>query len=124
METETKLKGTADHGIVVEFDGGTTRTRLIHPETGCNPATKCAVCAADLTDPDSRRCYDCPAGPNEECWLQGWVDEYGTELLQGVIEFPVNVKWDCDAPIIHVATDPTPQLSASVTTESEQSHGE
>lgn len=120
MASETKLKGTANHRVVIEFDGGLTRTRLIHPESGCNPATICASCSADLTDPEGKRCYDCPA-PDEECWLTGWVEEQGTELLQGSIEFPVNVEWDCDTPIIHVAPASSPQLSASVTTESEES---
>lgn len=94
------------HRVRVVFEDGCTHVRLIHPETGeCNPSEVCASCHADLRDPNSKRCYDCPAGPGEECWLQGWIDEYGAEVLQGTVEFPVDTEWDGDAPVVKVSAE-------------------
>ena len=94
------------HRVRVHFDRGYVGYRLICPEGGgCNPATVCASCAADLTDPESKRCYDCPQGPDDRCWLQTWFDDAPEEYIDGEIEFPITAEWDSDHPVL-TATQP------------------
>lgn len=90
---------------LMTFDGGSWRLKLICPESGCQPATQCASCAADLTDPDSKRCYDCKgAKPDQSsCWIQDWFYDCPEEYVQGSVEFPIDVEWDCDSPIFRIA---------------------
>lgn len=92
---------TRGHRVTLEFDGGSSWLKLICPDDGsCKPATQCALCAADLTDPDSKRCYDCEGMESDRCWLQTWFDDAPEEYFHGKIEFPVTAVWDCDHPII------------------------
>lgn len=102
-------EGTEGHSLKLSFDGG-IRTELVHPESGCKPPTVCVHCAADLTDPESKRCYDCkgidPA--TEECWLMAWVDEQGDELVRGSVTLPIAVTWETDYPLLHLpVSEPT-----------------
>lgn len=101
---------TRGHRVSLDFGGGILHFELICPEDGsCKPATQCGHCAADLTDPESKRCYDCQDIRPGECWLQSWFDDAPDELMHGKIEFPVTAEWDCDHPIIHIeepASDP------------------
>jgi hypothetical protein len=101
-ETVAESAVTRGHRVVLEFDGGAFYAKLICPESGCNPASHCGRCAADLTDPTSKRCYDCEGMEPGECWLQGWFDDEPIEYFDGELEFPVTAEWDCDHPIIRV----------------------
>jgi hypothetical protein len=99
------------HRVVVEFDGGAYAVRLIHPEGGCQPTTTCGECYADLsTTPDSQRCDYCPGWEPDGCWVQGWYDSDGIELLNGRIEVVVAPTWDgevCRLPVVGVVIPTT-----------------
>ncbi len=96
-------EGKEGHRLKLGFDDGLYVT-LVHPEAGCKPPSVCAVCAADLRDPDAKRCYDCkdldPDG--DECWLTAWVEEQGDELIRGEITVPVEVEWRDDYTLFHL----------------------
>jgi hypothetical protein len=96
-------EGTEGHRLKLSFDDG-LRVELIHPEGGCQPPSQCFFCAADLRDPDAKRCYDCKnMDPDAEgCWLTGWVDEQGYELVRGSVTLPVAVAWETDYPLFHL----------------------
>lgn len=103
----TLSRKSNSHRIVIEFDDGAYVKKLIHPEGGCVPATICAGCGRDVTDPESHGregCYDCKEGivGDTECWVQGWVDDAGTELLQGEFEVEIDPEWDRDRCILHI----------------------
>lgn len=100
-------EGTEGHRLKLSFDDG-LRVDLTHPESGCRPPTQCAICAADLRDPEAKRCYDCkdldPEG--DECWLTAWVDEQGDELIRGTVTLPVAVTWETDYPLFYLPLEP------------------
>jgi hypothetical protein len=97
------------HRVEIEFDGGYPRLRLIHPESGCSAPSQCGLCAADLNDPEAKRCYDCKDMKPEGCWLDGWFENLeADELLRGKVTVPIDAKWDCDHPIITITTPPPP----------------
>lgn len=99
----------AGHRVTMEFDGGGPYMTLHHPEGGCKAPLTCGLCAADLTDPDTKRCYDCEGMESEGCWLQGWFDNLGAdELLHGKVTVPFDAEWDQDHPIITIR-QPVPQ---------------
>lgn len=99
----TESAVTTGHRVVLEFDGGSLLTTLICPDDGsCEPATQCGRCAADWTDPDAKRCYDCEGVRPGPCWLQTWFDDAPTEYFSGKVELPVTAEWDCDHPIIRI----------------------
>jgi len=90
------------HRIVIEFDDGCYTKRLIHPEGGCTPATQCGNCGHDTADTETTGCYDCKDGFGTECWVQGWFDNEGADLLRGEIEVEVDPEWDQDHCILHI----------------------
>ena len=97
------LTDPTNHRVVLEFDDGVYVKKLIHPEGGCVGADQCGHCAADLTDPDSTRCYDCKGEGPHECWVQGWFDNASAEeLLHGRIEVEINCRWEFDHMEAHV----------------------
>jgi hypothetical protein len=100
-------EGTEGHRLKLTFDDGIC-VELIHPESGCKPPTQCVFCAADLADPESKRCYDCKGidPDKEECWLTAWVDEQGDELIRGSVTLPVAVSWETDYPLFHLLASP------------------
>lgn len=102
-----KLLGGDGHQVVIEFDGGMPGLTLLHPDGGCTAPMQCGLCAADLSDPDAKRCYDCRDMAAEGCWLQGWFDnlDYG-ELLHGTVTLPIDAEWDGDHPKITVSQPP------------------
>lgn len=94
------------HRLEIELGEGSFWVKLICPEGGCDPGTQCAYCGADITDPESDRCYDCKGMQPDECVLRGWVDNVGAELVQGKITLPVvDVEWGShpdEGPLLHV----------------------
>lgn len=92
------------HRVILSFEDG-VYWRLIHPEGGCDTASSCPDCEADLTLADSKRCEVCEEINVDECWLTGWFDNLEPEdLLRGEIELPIDAEWDGDYPIIHLNT--------------------
>lgn len=88
-----------DHRIVLTFEPGYgAAVKIIHPESGCQPPSTCGACGRDLTDPESKPCYDCEGAKPEGCWLDGW-DSEASEYLEGRIELPVHVTWQDDGPL-------------------------
>lgn len=84
---------TNTHRVVIEFDGGAYFTKLIHPESGCQPATICADCGRDTRDPESEPCDVCKDGLGEGCWVEGWFDNEATDVLRGRVELEVDPEW-------------------------------
>lgn len=97
----------AGHRVVIEFDGGMPGLKLLHPEGGCTAPIQCGLCAADLTDPKAKRCYDCKDMAAEGCWLEGWFDNLDyDELLHGKVTLPIDATWDGDHPVVTVLQPP------------------
>lgn len=93
------------HRLVVEFDDGVYAVRLVHPEGGCVTADQCGQCGRAFDDDEIDPCYDCkPPIPqsNRECWVQGWYDDQGTELLKGGLELVVDPEWDGEGCLLHI----------------------
>lgn len=84
------------HRLVLTFDDGLS-AELIHPEGGCVGSHQCGHCAADLTDPESERCYDCKGDGPHECWVKGWFDNCSPdELLHGSVTVDIDAEWNYD----------------------------
>lgn len=89
--------GANVHRVVLEFDGGGIRAKLICPESGCTPGQTCGLCGRDYGDPESTPCYDCKDAKLDECWIKTWFDnESADELLHGQVELEIEGEWDGD----------------------------
>lgn len=87
------------HKLKLTIEDGCVYADLIHPETGCLPATICSSCHRDIRDSEEpERCHDCPTGKEPGCWLDGW-DELA-EYLRGKVLVTVDVEesWNGEAP--------------------------
>ena len=85
------------HRCIIEFEDGVYAAKLQHPEK-CQGYVQCGQCGADLTDPESTRCYDCKDEKPGECWVQGWFDNLSVdELFHGMIEVAFEPDWDGEA---------------------------
>ncbi|HSC20276.1 MAG TPA: hypothetical protein VLC07_00945 [Solirubrobacterales bacterium] len=94
------------HSVRLDFSDGVLTGRLIHPESGCQPATNCPECEADTSDPNSERCPMCEGEvPLEgECWIEGWFDQYTiNEVLDGEVDLPVIPECDGESFTLKIA---------------------
>lgn len=90
------------HKLKLTIEDGEVYADLIHPKTGCRPATICSSCHRDIRDSEEpERCHDCPTGKETGCWLDGW-DELA-EYLKGQVCVTVDVTegWD-EAPELYL----------------------
>ena len=94
------------HRVIVEFDDGAYAAKLIHPEGGCDTASMCGQCGRSFDDTETKPCYDCEGMTTKrtfgECWVQGWFDEEGVDLLHGKVEVIVEEEYDFDHCKLHV----------------------
>jgi histidine triad (HIT) family protein len=112
-----KELGMEGHRVVLSFDGGgSPRLKLLHPESGCAPATQCALCGR-MEGSESAPCYDCKGGFDPSCWLTDWFDNLSAdELLHGSVTVAVTAEWDQDHPKIIIES---PELDVSTLPASE-----
>ncbi len=93
------------HRVVVDLDNGLWARKLIHPEGGCDTAEMCGLCGRAFDDEETTPCYDCkppiPAS-HRECWVQGWFDNEGSDILWGRLDLVVEPEWDLDHCTLHV----------------------
>lgn len=101
----THTSNSGEHRLRITIEDGRVMLKLIHPETGCAPATICAHCGRDRDDPESGTCYDCKDGWGSECWAQDWMDNLmPDELLHGTVsmEVPVALSYTNDGLALQV----------------------
>lgn len=109
--TKWRYSAETGHRVALTFEGGLVSGRLIHPESGCDPATSCPECFSDYSEvPPEDRCRDCRDMKVEEgtCWLEGWFDQFSIEeLLEGEVTVPVAAECDGETLILNVTTELT-----------------
>lgn len=91
------------HSVEITFDDG-IYAKLVCPESGCEPATRCSECGRGIGDTETDPCYDCPE-PNEECWVKGWFDNLmAEELLHGKVTVEIEPEFDGDTMRAHIVS--------------------
>lgn len=78
---KSRSSSTEGHRVEIDFDHGSPSVKLIHPEQGC---------------PEEEE--------GEACFLVGWLENEGAELLRGKLTLPVRWSTDTDGdyPLFHV----------------------
>jgi len=93
------------HRVVLTFENGYgPSAKLICPESGCIGSEVCGICGRDVTDPESKPCYDCKGMNPAACWVKTWFDNLTPdELLSGSLTVEIDAEWDGDHMVAHIA---------------------